>query len=134
MIHQHHLPANRTVADMKTSTLIRFVLAGVIATLACAGLLAQVTGSAVLFSVSWLVLMGRAELTRPIPHKERRMTIIVVGVLVALLLTLPFLHLPVERDAESRGLSHPLVVAALWALWMFGIYRRWQREKGLADA
>lgn len=119
---------------MKTSTLIRFVLAGVVATLACAGLLAQVAGSEVLFSVSWLLLMGRAELTRPIPHKERRWTIIVVGVLVALLLTLPFLNLPVARDEGPHGLNHPVVVGALWVLWMFGIYRRWQREKGLADA
>ena len=119
---------------MKTSTIIRFVLAGVIATLACAGLLAQVTGSAVLFSVSWLLLMGPAELTRPIPSKERRWTIVLVGVLVALLLTLPFLNLPVARDGVTHGLNHPVVVGALWTLWLWAICRRWKREKGTADA
>jgi hypothetical protein len=119
---------------MKTSRIIRFVLAAVFATLACAGLLAHVIGSAVLFSVPWLLLMGRAELTKPIPRNEWWWTIALIVIFLAVVLTLPFLHLPVTHDAVTHGLSHPVVVAALWIFWMWAIYRRWQNENGKADA
>jgi quinol-cytochrome oxidoreductase complex cytochrome b subunit len=117
---------------MKTSTIIRFVLAAIFATLACVGLLAGVTGSAVLFCVAWLLLMGRSELTKPIPRKELRWGLLVTGILLAVLLTLPFLHL--SPLPEPHGILRAVSVAAMWVLWMFVIYHRWRRDKGKADA
>jgi hypothetical protein len=114
---------------MKSSTIIRFVLAAVFATLACAGLLAHVINSAMLFSISWLLIVGREELTRPIPRNEKWPTLIVIGIFLAVMLTLPFLHLPTMRNELANGFSNPVVVAALWISWMWVIYRRWQREK-----
>ncbi len=73
--------------------------------------------------------MGRAELTRPIPRNEWWLTFLVVGIFLAVMLTLPFLHLHATHDAVVHGMRHPAVVAALWILWMWPIYRRWQKKE-----
>ena len=116
---------------MKTSTIIRFALAAVCATLACVGLLVNVPALPAIFAgASCLLVMGRSEVTRPIPRSEWWLTFVVVGVLLAVLLTVPFLHLPPAPSIRVR-----LVLAVVfWPLWMWGIYHRWQREKGKADA
>ena len=101
----------------------------VIVTLACFGLLSHVIGSTLLFLIVWLLLISRAELTQPIPRSEWRSTFITIGILLAVLLTLPFLRLPAAHKAVADGMGHPVIVAALWLLWMWGIYCRWQREK-----
>src|SRR5438309_10363997 len=99
---------------MKTSTIIRFVLAAIFATLACVGLLMHMIGSAVLFSVPWLLLVRRAELTQPIPRNEWWLTFLVIGIFLAVMLTLPLLHLPATQDAVTHGMSHPMVATVLW--------------------
>lgn len=109
---------------MKTSFIVRMVLATIVVTVACVGLLARVTGAAVLLSVPWILLMGVSGLTRPIPREELRMTLFVTGIIVAMLLAIPFLHLSPMRDLGS----YPVFVAILWVLWMFAIYRRWRTE------
>jgi hypothetical protein len=78
--------------------------------------------------------MGREELTRPIPRAKRWLTFLLVGIFLAVMLTLPFVHLPATHDAVTHGMSHPVVVTASWILWMWAIYRCWQREKGKANA
>jgi hypothetical protein len=114
---------------MKISAIIRFVLAALFATLACAGLLFGIPGLTALWALAWLLLMERSTLTRPIPRAEMRTTLLATGVLVAALLTLPFLHLP-----EPRGAVRVLLAAVMWVGWMFAVYLRWRREKGHADA
>jgi hypothetical protein len=115
---------------MKTSTIIRFVVAALFATLACVGLLLGITGFAILWVVPWLLLMGRSELTKPIPRKEWSWTFLLIGVLLVVFLTLPFLHLPPAPNQTVRF----AIAVPTWFLWMWAIYRRWQREKGKADA
>jgi len=115
---------------MKTSFIIRLVAAAVVATLASVGLIAAFPASGVLFSLSWLLLIPRGELTRPIPRSEWWLTFVVVGVLLAVFLTMPFLHLPHAPNEIVRF----AIAVPLWLLWMWAIYRRWQREKGKADA
>ena len=115
---------------MKTSSAIRFGLAALFATLACLGLLFAVPGVGVLWIVPWLLLMGRSELTKPIPRNEWWWTFLLIGVLLAIFLTLPFLHLP---PAPTQTVRIALAVP-MWFLWMWAIYRRWRREKGQADA
>jgi hypothetical protein len=114
---------------MKTWIIIRFVLAAAFATLASAGLLAHLIGSGMLFWVSWLFVMGRERLTRPIPRNERWLTLLVIGIFLAVMLTLPFLHLSAAQSAVKHGMSHPVIVAALWMIWMWVIYHGWQRER-----
>ncbi|HTB82790.1 MAG TPA: hypothetical protein VK742_03980 [Candidatus Sulfotelmatobacter sp.] len=117
---------------MKISFIIRMVAAAVATSLASLGYLVAVSGSTVLFCVSWILLVPHGELTRPIPRSEWWSTLCMVGGLVAVLLTLPFLHLhsPSAPSASARF----AVAVALWLVYMWAIYRRWQREKGKADA
>ncbi|MGA2788753.1 MAG: hypothetical protein ABSF60_14630 [Verrucomicrobiota bacterium] len=117
---------------MKTSTIIRFVLAAVFATLSCIGILTGITLLTLLWCVAWLLLMGRSELTKPIEPASRRellVGIVIFIIFLSLVVTLDVLHLP-EPPAKVRL----VLAAALWILWMWGIFRRWQREKGKADA
>jgi len=120
---------------MKTSTVIRFVLAAVFATLACGGMLANVVGSCVLFSVYWLLMTGKKELTRPIPRNEWFGSFMLIGIFLAVMLTgavLPiFLHRPYvyEYHHQKLGIGGSLAVLAMWVLSMWGIHRRWQMEK-----
>ncbi len=87
--------------------------------------------SEMLFLVSWLLVMGREDLTRPIPRNERRLMFLVIGILLAVMLPLPFLRLRLSAagSAVTHGLSHPVTVVALWMIWMWAICRGWQREK-----
>jgi predicted lysophospholipase L1 biosynthesis ABC-type transport system permease subunit len=117
---------------MKTSTIIRFILATVFVTLACVGLLFGITGIVVLWAIAWLLLMGRSELTKPIPRKELWTTFLGIGIFLAVLLTLPFLHLP--PLPEPRGIIRVVFAVTMWVLWMFVIYYRWRRERRKADA
>jgi len=117
---------------MKTSFIIRMVAAAIVATLASVGYLAAVPSSLGLFSISGLLVIPREELTRPIPRNESWWTFLVVGVLVAVFLTLPFLHLQ-SPFAPSVSVRFALA-APLWLLWMWAIYRRCQREKVKAAA
>lgn len=117
---------------MKTSTIIRFVLATLFATLACVGLLFGIMGIAALWLVAWLLLMGRSELTKPIPRKELWSGLLVTGILLAVLLTLPFLHL--SPLPEIHGIIRTVLTVSMWVLWLFAIYCRWRREKEKADA
>jgi hypothetical protein len=109
---------------MKTLTIIRFVSAAVVVTLACVGLFEGVIGIAVLFSLAWLLLMGRSELTKPIPRNEWWLSVIAIIGLLALILTFRFLHLP-----EPHGVARLAVSVVLWVLWIWAICRRWQRER-----
>ncbi|HEV2328306.1 MAG TPA: hypothetical protein VGY56_05910 [Verrucomicrobiae bacterium] len=117
---------------MKTSTIIRFVLAALFATLACVGWLFGITGIVALSAVAWLLLMGRSELTKPIPRKELWPTFLVIGIFLAALLTLPFLHL--SPLPEPHGGIRTVFAVATWVLWMCAIYYRWRRERRKVDA
>jgi energy-coupling factor transporter transmembrane protein EcfT len=117
---------------MKVSFIIRMVAAAVAATLASLGYLAAVPGSVVLYSVSWLLLVPRGQLTRPIPRGEWWLVFVTVGGFLAVMLTLPFLHL--HSSSAPSEQARFAVAVSLWVLWMWAIYRRWQREKGQADA
>lgn len=117
---------------MKTSTIIRFVSAAFLATLACVGLVLDIRGLVFLSSVVWLLGIGREELTKPIPRKELWLTFLTIGILLTVLLTLPFLHL--SHLPEPRGIIRGIVAAALSVLWMWAIYYRWRQERRKANA
>jgi protein-S-isoprenylcysteine O-methyltransferase Ste14 len=92
----------------------------------------------VCFSLAWLLLIGRSELTRPIPQRERWQAIMVVGVFVVLvLLSVLFSVLFPSRsdiaEAVKSVMYHPAFVLFLWIFWLWAIYRRWQHVK-VADA
>jgi hypothetical protein len=117
---------------MKTLTITRFVLAAVFATISCVGILTGIMLLTPLWCVAWLLLMGRSELTRPIEpasRKELLVGIVIFVFFIGLVVTLDFLHLP-EPHLPVRA----VLATAMWILWMWGIYHRWQKVKGKADA
>jgi prepilin signal peptidase PulO-like enzyme (type II secretory pathway) len=115
---------------MKTSTLVRFVLAVVFATLACIAMFMQLGAVGLLSGVAWLLLTGFSELIRPIPPRELWPTFVVGGVFLAVALTSPFLHL---HTTTQNAVVRAIASLAFWLFWMWAIHRRWQKEKG-ADA
>jgi len=76
---------------VKVSTNIRFALVAMSATLACVGVLQRVPGVS-LFGILCFVLIEGPDLKKPIPQEERRQTIAIAGVVVAVLLGRPFWH------------------------------------------
>lgn len=110
---------------MKASTIIRFILATLLVTLACIGLLYNIN-MAGLFGLGWL-LLNPSELTRPIPRGERWKAVLFTAIFVAALLTLPFLRLD---QLPAPRLPFRIIGAALmWLGWLWIIYQRWRREK-----
>jgi hypothetical protein len=127
---------------MKTSRVIRYVLAAIFATLACAGLGARIIGSQILMAVPMLLLMDKKELTRPIPRrdwvtilKQYLALIVVVCIFLALMAEICFLlsrAIP-EPHAGKLGIGYWVAVVAAWILWMWMIHSRWQGEKRMAN-
>jgi hypothetical protein len=117
---------------MKTSIIIRFILAAVFVTLAFVGFLFGITGIVALWAIAWLLLMERSELTKPIPRKEFWLTFLGIGIFLAVVLTLPFLHL--RPLPEPHGVIRAVFAVAMWVLWMYVIYYRWRQERRKADA
>ena len=104
------------------------------ATLVCIGMFEDIKFLGFLWMITWLCAVGSTELTRPIPRSEWRPTFIGIGVFLAVMLTLPFLHLP-KIPSPGVGLRHLLAVV-LWGFWLWVIYRTWHEErlKGNAEA
>ncbi len=121
-------PAVRKRVSMTISPIIRFVLAAMFATLACIGLFFGIPGLPALWTLAWLLLMGRSELTKPIPREELWPGLLVTGILLAALITFPFLHL--SRLPEPHGAVRLALAGAIWVGWMFAIYCRWQKQRG----
>lgn len=113
---------------MKKSFIVKMFAAVVFATLASIGLATAVPGAAGLWGISWLLLVAPGDLTRPIPRSERWWTFLLVGLLLAVLLTLPFLHLHLPPAPTQP--ARVAVAVPIWLFWLWAINRRWQREKG----
>ena len=116
---------------MKTSLKIRFVAGAVAATLGCVGFAASTAYFGWLFYISWLALMPIKELTRPVGGKELAWSLLLTGVLLAILIGLPLLHLHLLQP--GRGVRSAIAVP-MWILWMWVFYRRWRQEKGKIKA
>jgi hypothetical protein len=117
---------------MKTSTIIRFVLAAVFATLSCVGILTGESLLTFLWCLAWLLMMGRSELTKPIEPASRKEVLMGIVIFVAFLGVVVTFH--VLRLPEPNATVRLVLATAIWVLWILGIYCRWQREKGKADA
>jgi hypothetical protein len=115
---------------MKTWTVIRFILAAIIATLGCVGLFMNFSGFGVLFGVPALLLAKSSEFTKPIPRNELLWLLVFFIGLIVLNVGANYLnlHLP-----QPQGVIRLVFTAAMWILWMFAICYRWQKEKKNAD-
>lgn len=116
---------------MKTTTIIRFILAIVIATVGYAGALPGIAVFPVLFMGACLFLVSPEEFTKPIPRNEWGLTFLLIGILLAVLLTAPFLHLHLS---EPHGTIRLVMWAAMWVVSVWAIYSRWKREKRKSNA
>ena len=111
---------------MKTRKTIRFILAAIIATLACLGLFANVWGFGVLFGVSALLVTKSlsSEFTKPIPRNELWWLVVFFIGFIALSIGLNYLKLP-----EPHSLARLVFAVAMWIFWMLAICYYWQKEK-----
>jgi hypothetical protein len=118
---------------MNAVTKVRFAMSLLAATVVCIGMFADILGFGFGWIVIYLLAFKRAELTQAIPHNESRSTFIGIGVFLAVMLTLPFLHLP-KIPSPSGALRHWLAVA-LWGFWISVICWkwRWEKQRGNAD-
>jgi len=116
---------------MKTSTIICLILATIFATVACVGLLIGNSLIAGLWWVAFLLSRERSEFTKPIPRKELWLGILIFVIFISLIVTLDVLHL--QSPVPNRTVRI-LIAVPIWFAWMWMIYRRWQKEKGKADA
>ena len=113
-----------SASAMKTSFIIRLVAATVLITLGCIGWAEAISTAVLLFSISWLLLIPRGELTRPIPRSEWWKIFLLIAVFVAVMLTLVFLHLPTPSQTVRVAMAVPM-----WVLGMWTIYLRWQQAR-----
>ena len=116
---------------MKTFRIIQFVVAAFLISTGCYAILAGApfAVSTVCLCLPALVLMGRAEATRPIPRREFFLVIAFLAVLIAAVF---ILKLFVSDSVGERVVRHPAFVVPLWVLMMAGLLWRWRREMRLS--
>ncbi|HTV40317.1 MAG TPA: hypothetical protein VMF08_07065 [Candidatus Sulfotelmatobacter sp.] len=105
---------------------IRFVAGAVAATIGCVSFAAGITYFGWLFYISWLVLMPIKELAQPVGGKELALSFLLIGVLLAILIGLPLLHLHLLHPGKAVCTA---IAVPMWILWMWMFYRRWRQEK-----
>jgi hypothetical protein len=118
---------------MNASLNVRFGIAAFLASAACALLLAGVH-SWLLFGLALLFWMPRSELTQPITRRELwGMATLLAAVIGA---SAAAKHILPNSAAEKvrRVVFHPGFVVPLWLFMMWGLFRHWQRQKGVANA
>lgn len=111
---------------MTMSLQIRFIAGAVAATLGCVGFAAGITYLGWLFFISWLMLMPIKELAEPVGGKELALSFLLIGVLLAILIGLPLLHLHLLQSGRA---IRSAIAVPMWILWMWVFYRRWRQEK-----
>jgi hypothetical protein len=107
---------------MNRKTVIRFVLAAVFATFASIGLLADWPFTSIFWFVSWLLLMGRSELTKKVPNKDLWIGFGVLVLFIGVAVAIEVLHLP-EPGTPARC----VFATVFWSLSMLAIYRCWNK-------
>ena len=117
---------------MKTS--IRFSIATVIITAGFLLVLCHFSGSGALFGLATFIFMPRSELTRPVPRHELWLSFGVLVGLIALIVAAKYFVPRSASDVMERIISHPAVLAPLWLLTLWALFRNWQRQKRRVDA
>jgi hypothetical protein len=111
---------------VKSSFIIRAVLAAVATTFACVATWNGLGIGASFFSIAWLLVVPRKLLTQKIPRNELWITFAIVFAFIAIILTPIFLHF---RLPEPHGLVLHLIALAIWFSGMLIIYLAWRKER-----
>ena len=119
---------------MKTSTIIRFVVAAVLISTGCALLLADVYRGPLLFGLATIFFMPRSELTQPVSRREYFGMLGLLFALIAASLAAKYFLPSSAADLVHRVICHPAFVVPLWIFMMWGLYRHYQRQRGGVDA
>jgi hypothetical protein len=123
----------RHQSAMRTSRVIQFAVAAVLFSAGCAVLLFHglFAFSTICFCLPGIVLMRRAEFSRPVQCRESFGILVVLLILVTAVI---LLKLFVPDSVGERLVRHPAFVVPLWVLMMVGLFWRWRRERRLSDA
>jgi hypothetical protein len=117
---------------MKTSRIIQFIAAAALVSIGCVGMLEhwRILSS---LCMPWapMVLMSRAELTRPVPRREGWGSLAVFLLFLAVIVV-PCFFIP-DRAVE-RVVCHPAFDIPFWALLLLGLFWRWRRERKMTGA
>jgi hypothetical protein len=119
---------------MKNIVIFRFVVAAMLVSLGCYGLLAHWLGVGMFFSMLPFVTMSRSEMTKPIPSRE---LLVLVGVVLAFLVVVIacnwFVPKSLADDIQSV-MRHPAFVIPFWIFLLWSLHRIYRRQKEEADA
>jgi len=119
---------------MKTSIIIRFVVAAILIGAGCALMLTGFYRGVLLFCVATIFYMPRSELTRPIPRREFWITLGVMFALIAAGFAAQHFLPGSAAGVVQRVACHPAFVVPLWLFMMWGLFRHFKRQKGGVDA
>jgi hypothetical protein len=118
---------------MKTSTMIRFGGAALLITAGCTLLWAGVYRGVILFLPATVLFMPRSELMEPVRRRELWvMFAVLLGLTATSFGALHFLR-PTAAHMVGRVISHPAFLVPFWSSMLWGLFRQWQRQKGVAD-
>lgn len=118
---------------MKSSRIIQFAVAAVLVSIGCGLLLAGAATvfATICFCLPSIVLLRRAEMSRPLPARELWIT---VGVLALLVTFIVLANHFIPRSSGEHFVRQPVVVGAFWVVAMVALFWSLRRERRLTDA
>ena len=118
---------------MSKSLNIRFGVAAVLTSAACALLLAGIYAG-LLLGMTVILFMPRTELTQPIPRRELWIMLALLAAVIGASAAAKYLLPSSAAGMVRRVVFHPAFVVPLWLFMMWGLFRHWQRQKGAVNA
>jgi hypothetical protein len=119
---------------MKNIVTFRFIVAAVVVSLGCYGLLAHWLNLSLFFTMLPIVTMSRSEMTKPIPSRELLSFIGVVLAFVVVVIACKWLVPSSVADEIQSVMHHPAFVIPFWIFLIWSLYRLYRRQKAEADA
>jgi hypothetical protein len=118
---------------MNNTITFRFIAAALSVSLGCYGLFAHWFFVGILFGFPSLLIMSRAEMTRPIPGREILISGGLILALIILCIAGKWLVPPAVNSALERAMRHPAFVFPFWLAWLGLLYFAYRRQTRQAD-
>jgi len=122
---------------MKTSTIIRYAVSAALLTIGWLGMLTHFSDTWLFFCISILVLPDDyhdcPDLSDTGMRRWLRSFVIRLVLIMAVLIVIYFLH-DLIFEAMGRVFHHPAFIIPVWLLSLWALYRRWHRQRSVADA
>jgi len=118
---------------MKASTVFYFASVALTVSIGCLLLLNGSVGAGACFGIVAVLHIPGQPLTRSVPPSRLWLTFTILFTLSVVILACDFLRSVSACQGILRVIGHPAFVVALWLLLMWGLYLRWQWQRGAAD-